>query len=241
MATHTVRNFRRERYWGVRYDENDLARLASILQEFKEADESLEIKIAPFNADEEIRSRDPAFFASPDMPARLESVDYTLLGSIFASVELRRHYAELSVSGEDRKQVAAAFLVLSDEMKARRVPNWRLLGALAGQAGWIGTILVVLLAVAVSSLTVYSMFNLLFGYIPLLRGMRSWAIPAALGLQAPFAPMLSFAMFYNAFPAVQFAGRLSDSGTRLRSRLASMLVLIVIPVVVNLITQGLGR
>lgn len=239
MATHTVRNSRTESFWGVGFSENNLSRLAGVLREIglRTNGPPLEVKVEPITASEEVRTSDPAFFTSPHMPTDVKRVEFLLLGPLYVHVELRSSRVDVRVSGEDRTEVAAVFLLLSEEMRARRIPYWRILSGLTWSGHWTLSALAFISFFAVSTLTVYSVVNVVFSSVAALRGVRSEALAITFGAQFVTGPMLLTFLFNKAFPAAQFTGRLSDSGTRLRSRLSYVLGLIVIPIIVNLITR----
>lgn len=226
-------------------DENDLARLASLLAENPVLSrENLTITVRSADGEDVFSTNDPEFFFDQSFPRVLSEVAISSQrydAPVSCKIELasgERGQARLTVDGNDATAVSGLFHELSRELEARQLTGgW-----------WVKQLdsfpFYLLIALALSS-AVYSVFDLALDFgsslAPAFADSTAHRVIAGIGwicVSGVFA-LSGFSgvrFFKRVFPVVQFRGRIEDEGQRLRGRLFWVISAILVPILVNVLS-----
>jgi hypothetical protein len=244
----SIRKTKRQSYRRIRVDENDLWRIAEIVNRLA-VDHGGQAKIEIVSADEEdtIRSTNPRVFLRNDIPTEVKSVlvEYDEWKSpITCFVGFGTTYkrdAELKVVGSDPTVVAGLFYELDREIRFHRAwGEWihTIDDVNAGLWWWFGQAALATLGILLAILNGLLAGSLAarFGYTSA-SGSVGLAIVVAFVLFIPYILVVFgfVGLLRRALPSVQFSGRLSDAGSKARIRLTLVGTLLVIPFLINVL------
>jgi hypothetical protein len=232
------REFRR-----LRIDENDLVRLGQIiLAVAQRSKNTLDITVVSGDGEETLRSPNPDFFVSSDMPPQIRSVSIALRGESPVSCEVElsafpRGRAEISADGLDREAVSGVYHELERELESRQAWGRRLV--IAVDSFWFTVVTGLVIAAALYSIFDF-VLNLASARVQNFYGSKMHLTFAGIGWG-----ILILAMFVGTFPIVsrikralpivEFSGRLSDPSLISRSRILWIITVILVPIVLNVL------
>ena len=228
-----TRDFRR-----VGIDENDLARLASLVATNPELADDLSISVRSGDGEDVFSTSQPEFFFDPSLPRMVSEVIVSSFkhdSPLSCKVELSCDRARVVVDGKDGEGVSGLFHELARELEARE---------LAG--GWwvskFDSLLFFFLFSIVPAVAVYSVFDIAIALVakadPSFPDSSTHTVTAGIGwicvLGTFFvAPSWVHGVLKRAFPVVEFRGRMRDLGADIRSRLKWIATAILFPIILR--------
>ena len=243
-----------EKFVRIRVDERDLARLARTIQEAtREYDGTIEIEVTSPDEAETIRTTDPEFLESVDMPREVGSVSIgyrNYKAPLSCKVKLSTQEegtANLEVDGTDVHRVAGLY----DDLK-RQLTSLHVFGESVAKR--LDSLPMHFGISAFPALAIYSLFDLalmLFSFwFPTFKGSPLNTFIARIGWLCVGAGFMMGGfpikrLLKDALPAVEFAGKISDRKRVRRSLIYWVFSAILIPIIVrvlwNLIADLLAR
>lgn len=235
-----------QHYPRVKLDERQLHRIATIVNDAVSPLTKvpmLSIDVVSADGEQTLQSGDPSVFLGDGLPRKISKVTIhagfpaTYPAAAFVSLEASKGWggAYLSVGGTKPETVHALFHELNRELEAAYIGNDRLVALLNWATSAVVGMTTVSLALAC-----------LVAGVGVLRSLgvgtwQSWVVLASLALAILVVMTTSYRVFAraseyvaDAFPAVEFAGRLADPGFETRSRLNWTLAIIIFPTIVAL-------
>ena len=225
-----------QQYCRVALDENDLARLATLVQEHGQiSGDQPNIQVRSGDGDDVFQTSDPSFFIDQHMPRDVgevtiayERYDAPVTCRIEASAGLQGR-ARLTVDGTDPDRVSGLFRDLNAELSARQLPGANLVKAL--DTLWVTSLLCWIVAAAVFSVFDVPL-DIATSRVEGFGGSTAYEVIAAIGWVCVFigATAGGFKLqgsLKRAFPAVQFSGRLTDQSAPQRTLLIWIVMAVV--------------
>lgn len=233
-----TRNRRLSRYfYGVAFDENHLAGLATKVKEATKLD-CLRISVDSADEEESIRFERPDLFADASMPNKVKRVNIDAYSSSLgedmnASVSLTPESAWLRVGSTDSIRARSVFLELEREMELR-MQGYSWLSKLLAKPS--GKSLIFFLTYIFALLGVGYLIRLIApGLIIGRTTVDAMAAASSLGsIPAVLTCLALLSLFERAFPGVQFQGHYGDSSSRSRKILGYIALTLIIPNLVRL-------
>jgi len=238
----------------VRIDENDLARLGAIVSGLAERfGGSPEFRIVSGDGEETIRTGDPDFFVGQHMLPQIRSVSisyHNYQAPVSCCVELGafpHNRASLSADGSDRDIVSGVYHELERELEGRQVLGVKCAKHLDGF--FVHFLVSLMVASAIFSVFDF-VLDLASATIVSFKGSDLHEVLVGIGTACVFIGLFIggfqvIELLQRVFPALEFAGRLSDPNTVSRKRLIWVITVILLPIAVNvvsnLLTAGLGQ
>jgi hypothetical protein len=226
-----------------RWSEEDLARVAELLRSHTGA---VQISVVTGDGEDHLRTEDPEFFRSSDLPPSIQSVEMETQGTVRCAIKIALPNADddamagdpakAELSSASRPAVTTLFRDLEKEFRARSLVGARLIKFFHG----LGGLVVVFIAVSTVLLGLYAT---VIGYladhalwIEKPRGTVIAIIGAGttLALAAPLTGR-GLRVISTSLPLVEFGGRLSRSNRFNRAALVWVFVFVLLPLIVNLI------
>lgn len=228
----------------IRIDESALARLSTRIRDLTSGHGgSLNIEIVSADNQDTIRTSDPEFFLTDNMPRKIRSVSISYLnyqGALSCELELRAdpiEPAKLRMDGTDPAAVSGAYHELERELSERQVTGGALLAKLDTFAAFL---FLGILAAA----CIYSAFDIALYIADLwIQGFKASTVRRGIVVVGGIFTFIAFfggfrlvELLKETFPLVEFAGRLSDPSTNRRSRLVWVAVSILLPILLNVLS-----
>lgn len=228
----------------TRWSAEDFVRLGKAMAEDGRV---LKVTVVTRNGQDRLHSTDPECFIDPAFPSAIRSVELTADGTGVNSTfkvavesptfrDQDGDPAEVTVRGADRMAVSGLFRELESILNERGVPGARLVRFLHGPGGPF----VVFVATAAATLALYwQAVTSLFG-AGLKPGIPTTAFILGAGLALCFAvPLTGKAVrrLHQAFPYVEFTGRLEPSNRFRRAGLAWFAGFVLLPVLLNVFSS----
>jgi hypothetical protein len=247
-ATKNVLTLERT-FTSVQLDERDLAYLAGIVQKLAvRSGGQIEIEVKSGDKQQSIKTTDPNFLESVDMPTEVSSVemsyqspDLTLPPQISVTLEIGNSFGNrLSVSGTDETAVSGTYEEIARELDQRRafgvLPSTSLLN--------LGFLLIAYVLCLAAEISLLTRLGRLWpsiapwkhrGAIPELTTPNTRLMIWIMVLIPLLVAFLLMALMREAFPAARFAGRLSDTGATARFWLGVIALSIILPTALEVV------
>jgi len=236
-------------YKRIAFNENDLVRVATIIQTLVEKyGQEMEIRIISADGQETIQTSNPNFFTSPHMFPQIRSVSIVFdhfKVPVSCRVDISSNAdgkASVSVDGSDRDTVSGIFHELEREFKLRQSFGSKLYDYLDN----VFTFLIIsMLASMLTAGAIYSVFDLVLNFIvsrnpgfdgsvlqEFLRNLGWFCVIIGAITGTKLIDLLKIAL-----PGVEFTGKLSDTNSINRSRITWIFLIILFPIVINVISN----
>ncbi len=253
-ATTKINKTLNKKLYRLRLNENDLFRLANILEPYVNAlGSKLDIYIVTGDGEDILETTDKSFFLSLTMPNNIQSVsmkcyDKSFVPSLtveFGSASRQKWYdygtAEVSISGSDPNLVAGTYREILRELEPRQLWDKNIFYFLDTLLGYV-------LISLLSAFAMYSAFDFILRSIakilPEFWGSSIHNLLVIVGLIFVLVTLLASGVpithaLKRAFPAVEFSGKLTDPSHIFRTRLKWITSFILLPIGLNIIASFL--
>jgi len=237
---------RTKRYPRTRLDERQLHRIATIVDGAVTPYTKvpmLSITVVSADGEQTLRAQDALVFLGDALPSKISKVGIsagfpdTYPAAAYVSFDASRGVGGtyLSVGGTRPEAVHSLFHELNRELEAAQLGNDRLVSVMH----WAVSAVVGMTTVGLAMACLVAGVDVLRS--PGISTWQSWVVLALLALAMLATMTTSYRVFArateyvsNAFPGVEFAGRLADSGLETRSRINWTLAIIIVPALVAL-------
>ncbi len=234
----------RHKFWRLNLTKEDLHRIAASMRD-KCTNGSFSVEVRSSDGEDLFRSDDPAFFISSSMPQAVARVQMLVRSDpVTCDLDLRAgsdRVAELTASGGDVTAVSGLFRELVRELEGKQASgSW--------VARHIDNLFVHLALAWLASLAVYSLFDfpltLAKEYVPGFRDSTAYTVISLIGWCCVGLTIMGGGFVVQdrlkaLFPAVQFCDPLSDPYSEKRRATATIVVVILLPIVLNVFANFL--
>jgi hypothetical protein len=254
MIPYTRHKSLKKQFWGIRINEQDLARLGRIISKLSDKyKKPIEIEIGTADNEDVVRTEDWNFFLSSDMPPVIQTVEiayshYSI--PISCRLKLGSEKVELSTDGTDSDGVQGIFHDIEREIETKyHLWTWFTRALHKNYGLSISNFVISFLLGFLMAYAVYSLFDFFLDLIvrttPEFTGSSTHNTIMNIGWAfvffAYFVGLLSTNFLKKRYPAVEFTNRISDKYSKFRSMVLMFILLIILPIIVNLASSFITR